>query len=106
MAEESKKLKEELALVDKLEQEQNELDFLRRVVKNQVTSEPISELMKSYTRQTLLPPSFPAAHNTRGYCGGVRCRPSLVGGLHLARPRVVSRKAVAIGWPGFDTDFG
>ena len=34
-------------------------------------------------------------------------RPSLglVGGLHSARPRVVSRKAVAIGWLGFDTDY-
>ena len=34
-------------------------------------------------------------------------RPSLglVGGLHSARPRVVSRKAVAIGKLGFD-DYG
>ena len=32
-------------------------------------------------------------------------RPSLgpVGGLHSARPRVVSRKVVAIVWLGFDT---
>lgn len=40
------------------------------------------------------------------YCGGVRCRPSLIGGLYSARPRVVSREAVAIGWLGFDTDYG
>lgn len=35
-------------------------------------------------------------------------RPSLglVGGLHSARPRVVSQKATAIGWLGFDTDYG
>ena len=35
-------------------------------------------------------------------------RPSLglVGGLHSARPRVLSRKAVAISWLGFDTDYG
>ena len=31
------------------------------------------------------------------YFGRVRCKPSLVGGLHSARLRVVSRKAVAIG---------
>lgn len=50
-----------------LEQEQNELDFLRQVVKDRVTSEPISELMKSYTRQTLSLPSHLAVYNTRGY---------------------------------------
>ena len=65
IAEESKKLKKELVLMENLEQEQNELDFLRRVVKDRVSSEPIAELMKSYTRQT--PPLFslPTAYNTR-----------------------------------------
>lgn len=65
MAEESKKLKEELALMDKLGQEQNELDLLRRVVKDRVSSEPIFELMKSYTSQSFTPFPLPAAHNTR-----------------------------------------
>ena len=50
IAEKSKKLNEELVLMEKLEQEQNELEFLRQVVKDRVSSEPILELMKSYTR--------------------------------------------------------
>ena len=67
IAEESKKLKEELAAMEKSEQEQNKLEFLRRVVKDQISNEPISKLMKSYTGKyspTLLPPT---AHNTRTY---------------------------------------
>lgn len=41
-------------------------------------------------------------------CGGLGwdVDPDLVGGLHLARPRMMSQKAVAIGLLGFDTDFG
>ena len=38
IAEESNKLKKELALMEKLEYEQNEWEFLRRVVKDQVRS--------------------------------------------------------------------
>lgn len=53
MAKESKKLKEELALMDKLEQKQNKLDILWWVVKNCVSSQPVSEQMKSYVRQSL-----------------------------------------------------
>ena len=40
------------------------------------------------------------------YVMGWRPSLGLVGGLHSARPRVVSRKAVATGWLGFDTDYG
>lgn len=54
IAEESKKLKEELPLMNKLKQEQNKLDFLYWVVKDQVTSKSIFKLIKSYTHQTAL----------------------------------------------------
>lgn len=67
IAEESKKLKEDLAAMEKSEQEQSKLEFLRRVVKDQISNEPISKLMKSYMGKyspTLLPPT---AHNTRIY---------------------------------------
>ena len=53
--------------MEKLEQEQNELEFLRRVVKDRVSSEPIPKLMKSYTHQTSLPFPLPTAYNTRVY---------------------------------------
>ena len=52
--------------------------------------------------------SSPHAHFVSSMLGTVMgWRPSLglVGGLHSAMPRVVSRKAVAIGWLGFD-DYG
>lgn len=63
--EESKMLTEELATMEKPEQEQNVIEFPRRIVKDQISDEPISKLMKSYTGKnslTLLPPN---AHNTR-----------------------------------------
>ena len=67
IAEESKKLKEELALMEKLEHEQDELEFLRRVVKDQVSSEPISKLMKWYTGKNSPPLYRPTTHSTRVY---------------------------------------
>ena len=67
IAKKSKKLKEELVLMEKSEQEQNKLEFLCRVVKDQVSSEPIPELMKSYIRQTYVLFPLPTAYNTRIY---------------------------------------
>ena len=40
IAEESKKLKEELAAMEKSEQEQNKSEFLRQVVNDQISNEP------------------------------------------------------------------
>ena len=77
IAEESKKLKEELVLMEKLEQEQNELEFLRRMVKGRVSSEPIPELMKSYTRQTSVPFPLPTAYNTCAYLSTFQFRQQL-----------------------------
>ena len=53
--------------MEKVEQGQNELEFLRRVVKDRVSSEPIPESMKSYTRHTSSPFPLPTAYNTRVY---------------------------------------
>lgn len=53
--------------MEKSEHEQSKLESLRLVVKDQISNEPISKLMKSYMGKyspTLLPPT---AHNTRIY---------------------------------------
>ena len=77
IAEEPKKLKEEFVLMEKLEQEQNELEFLRRVAKDRVSSEPIPDLMNLYTRKNLPLFSLPAAHNTRVYPSAFQPREQL-----------------------------
>ncbi len=61
---ESKKLKEKLAWMENLEHEQDQLEFLCRVVKDQVSSEPISKLMKSYKGRHSPPLYLPTTHTT------------------------------------------
>lgn len=83
--------------MEKLEQEQNELDFLCQVVKDRVSSESISELTISYTRQTFPPIPLPVGHNMRLYPSTFQPREQLAQ-AQAAQPFRTQSKPPALHW--------